>query len=255
VSATQQEPACLACLAGVVTESLGQMPHRSTISRIDCEAVLFDLDVVLVDSTTYIERQWRDWAATKGLDPAPFLRYCHGRRAVETIHLAAPLLDAEDEVARFREQPLEDEVRLVPISGARDLLHTLPESSWAVVTSGARRFALARLAWAELPEPRVLVSAEDVRQGKPSPEGYLRAAELLGVSPTASLVFEDAPVGIEAARAAGATVVALSTTHSSAELTGALVVVGSLSDVHLVGSPRNGRPLSLELGRAPAITA
>jgi len=231
------------------------MPNRSTISRIDCAAVLFDLDGVLVDSTAYIERQWRDWAAAKGLDATPFLRYCHGRRAVETIRLAAPLLDAEDEVARFREQAVDERVPLVAISGARELLHALPASRWAVVTSGARRFALARLAGADLPQPRVLVSAEDVREGKPSPAGYLRAAELLGVAPSACVAFEDAPVGIEAARAAGAMVVALSTTHSSSELSGALVVLESLTYVHLVTSPAGDRPLSLELGSAPAITA
>ncbi len=215
--------------------------------RIDCNAILFDLDGVLVDSTAYIERQWRDWAVAKGLDPAPFLRFCHGRRAVETICLAAPELDAEAEVAQFRERALEEEVPLTAVAGARELLAGLPDGRWAVVTSGARRFALARLAGAGLPPPAVLVSAEDVRQGKPSPEGYLRAAELLRVAPRDCLVLEDAPAGVEAARAAGATVVAISTTHPAAALAGAHLVLGSLADVHLVASPANGRTLALEL--------
>jgi sugar-phosphatase len=223
--------------------------------RIDCSAVLFDLDGVLVDSTAYIERQWREWAASKGLDPEPFLRFCHGRRAVETICLAAPQLDAEAEVAQFRRLAVEDDVALAPIPGARELLAALPKGRWAVVTSGGRRFALARLAGAGLPEPRVLVCADDVREGKPSPEGYLRAAKLLGTTPTSCLVVEDAPPGIEAARAAGATVVALTTTHSAAALADAHLVLSSLTDVHLVTAPANGRPLSLELGAAPVIPA
>jgi sugar-phosphatase len=225
------------------------------MSRIDCAAVLFDLDGVLVDSTAYIERQWRDWALGKGLDPEPFLRYCHGRRAVETIRLAAPMLNAEAEVARFREQAVEEEIPLAALPGARELLAALPESRWAVVTSGARGFARARLAHANLPEPRVLVAAEDVREGKPSPDGYLRAAALLGVPPSACLVVEDAPAGIEAARAAGSIVVALSTTHPASALKAARLVVGSLSGVHLLASPGNGRPLSLELASAPVIPA
>ncbi len=218
--------------------------------RIDCNAILFDLDGVLVDSTAYIERQWRDWAAAKGLDPAPFLRFCHGRRAVETISLAAPELDAEAEVAQFRERALEEEVPLTAVTGARELLAALPDGHWAVVTSGARRFALARLAGAGLPPPAVLVSAEDVRQGKPSPEGYLRAAELLHVAPADCLVLEDAPAGVEAARAAGTAVVALTTTHPAAALASAHLVLGSLADVHLIASPGSGHPLALELGPA-----
>jgi sugar-phosphatase len=221
--------------------------------RIDCSAVLFDLDGVLVDSTAYIEQQWRDWAVSKGLDPAPFLQSCHGRRAVETIRLAAPQLDAEAEVAAFREHAVED-VTLPAIPGARELLAALPEGRWGVVTSGARRFALARLAGAGLPVPRVLVSAEDVREGKPSPEGYLRAARLLAAPPSSCLVVEDAPPGVEAARAAGATVVALTGTHPAASLAQAHRVVTSLADVHLVSAPDNGHPLSFELDPAPLIS-
>lgn len=218
--------------------------------RVECAAVLFDLDGVLVDSTAHIERQWSDWAASKGLDPEPFLRVCHGRRAVETIRLAAPQLDAEAEVARFRDQPV-DNVALVPLPGARDLLDILAGAPWAIVTSGARRFALARLAAAELPTPLILVSAEDVRRGKPSPEGYLRAAELLGVPPDDCLVFEDAPPGIAAARAAGARVIGVATTHPPEALGDAHAIVSSLADVRLASS--GAGPLALRVRPMPVI--
>jgi mannitol-1-/sugar-/sorbitol-6-phosphatase len=222
--------------------------------RIDCTAVLFDLDGVLVDSTAYIEQQWRDWAASKGLDPTPFLQFCHGRRAIETICLAAPQLDAEAEVARFREHAVEDAI-LPAVPGARELLAALPHDRWGVVTSGARRFALARLTGAGLPQPRVLVSAEDVCQGKPSPEGYVRAAQLLGATPSSCLVVEDAPPGVQAARAAGATVVALTSTHAAAALADAHLIVSSLADLHFILGPNNGRPLAFELGAAPVTSA
>ena len=220
--------------------------------RVECAGVLFDLDGVLVDSTAYIERQWSDWAASKGLDPEPFLRVCHGRRAVETIRLAAPQLDAEAEVGRFRDQP-GDKVALDALPGARELLDTLTGVPWAIVTSGVRRFALARLAGAGLPVPSVLISAEDVRRGKPSPEGYLRAAEALGVPPDDCLVFEDAPPGVAAARAAGARVIGVATTHPPEALGEAHAVIASLADVTLASS--EGAPLSFRVLPLPVIPA
>lgn len=200
--------------------------------RFECSAILFDLDGVLVDSAAWIELQWRQWAERRGLDPAPFLRVCHGRRAVETIRLAAPELDADAEVARF--EPA-DESRAGPlraVAGAERVLGALPPGSWAVATSGPRASAVARLRRAGLPLPGVLVSAEDVRRGKPDPDVYLRAAERLGVVPTRCLVIEDAPAGLEAARAAGMTSLGLTTTHAASELA-TLVLAPDLTRVHL----------------------
>ena len=72
---------------------------------------------------------------------------------------------------------------------------------------------------AGLPVPAVLVTAEEVDDGKPDPAGYLRAAELLGVDPAHSIVLEDAPAGVEAGRAAGMTVIAVLTTNDASALT------------------------------------
>jgi mannitol-1-/sugar-/sorbitol-6-phosphatase len=187
------------------------------MKRFECKAVLFDLDGVLVDSTGYVEQQWRRWATAKGLQPEPFLRVCHGRRAVETIRLAAPHLNAEAEVAAFQPDGTE-ELPLAAVKGASSLLQKLPPGSWAVATSGTRAVATERLHRAGLPVPGVLVCAEDVLHGKPSPDVYLMAAAGLAVSPSDCLVIEDAPAGVEAARAAGMKVVALTTTHRAEEL-------------------------------------
>src|SRR3954465_8208311 len=124
--------------------------------RLECRALLFDLDGVLVDSASYIEQQWRGWAVSKGLAPEPFLKVCHGRRAVETIRLAAPHLDAEAEVAGFV-PPANDNTPLQPIDGAAELLKILPPGSWAVATSGPVTGAVERLRRARLPIPAVLV--------------------------------------------------------------------------------------------------
>lgn len=202
------------------------------MKRFDCSAVVFDLDGVLVDSTAYVEQQWRRWANARGLRPEPFLRVCHGRRALETIRMAAPHLDAEAEVRAFG--PLEEGASepLGPLPGALRLLTALPPGTWAVATSGSRAVATSRLRRAELPIPPVLVCAEDVARGKPSPDAYLLAARSLGCPPDQVLVVEDAPAGIQAARTAGMAIIGLTTTHS-ALLLDADACAASLVGVHL----------------------
>ncbi|MGH7510146.1 MAG: HAD-IA family hydrolase [Gemmatimonadales bacterium] len=217
------------------------------MKRFECRAVLFDLDGVLVDSTGYIEQQWRRWAVARGLQPEPFLRVCHGRRALETIRLAAPHLDAEAEVAAFVPDGASEDLGLVPVEGAARLLEKLPVGSWAVATSGTRAAATERLRRAGLPQPGVLVCAEDVLRGKPSPDVYLMAAAGLAVAPSQCVVVEDAPAGVEAARAAGMPVIALTTTHRTEELP-ADACTASLAGVHLGRVDQSLRaPRSLEL--------
>ncbi|HEU4955414.1 MAG TPA: HAD-IA family hydrolase [Gemmatimonadales bacterium] len=200
--------------------------------RFECSAILFDLDGVLVDSAAWIELQWRRWAVRRGLDPAPFLRVCHGRRAVETIRLAAPELDADAEVARSDPADERDTELLRPVAGAERVLDALPPGAWAVATSGPRVSAIARLRHAGLPIPDVLVCAEDVECGKPSPDVYLRAAARLGIEPARCLVVEDAPAGLDSAAAAGMVAIAVTTTHPAVELS-APVLIPDLTRVHL----------------------
>jgi sugar-phosphatase len=202
------------------------------MKRFDCSALVFDLDGVLVDSTAYVEQQWRRWATSRGLRPEPFLRVCHGRRALETIRMAAPHLDAEAEVRAF--VPLEENASesLGPLPGAIRLLTALPPGTWAVATSGSRAVATSRLRRAGLPVPPVLVCAEDVTRGKPSPDAFLLAARSLGCPADQVLVVEDAPAGVEAARAADMAVVALTTTHPADQLA-ADACAASLVGVHL----------------------
>jgi mannitol-1-/sugar-/sorbitol-6-phosphatase len=217
------------------------------MKRFECRAILFDLDGVLVDSAAYIEKQWRRWARSKGLPAEPFLRVCHGRRALETIRLAAPHLDAEAEIAAFVPDDVEDRAGLQPVEGAAALLQKLPVGSWAVATSGTRTAATERLRNAGLPIPGVLVCAEDVLHGKPSPDVYLLAAAGLGVSPADCIVVEDAPAGVEAARAAGMGVVALTTTHRAEDLA-ADARTSTLAGIHLGRvEHRAGGPHFLEL--------
>jgi sugar-phosphatase len=166
-------------------------------------AILFDCDGVLVDSDASIYQSWSRWALHYGLDPAQFEEMEHGRRAADTVRQ----LLADDLVAEGIELidtfELEDVTRVVAVPGAGRLLERLPPDIWAVVTSGTTLLASARLQAAGLPFPRVLVTADDVKVGKPAPDCYLIAARRLGCAPAQAVVLEDSPSGIEAARAAG----------------------------------------------------
>lgn len=92
-----------------------------------------------------------------------------------------------------------------------------------MVTSATHRLAAARLDAVGI-RPKTLVTADEVTHGKPHPEPYLLAARQLGVDPARCVVFEDAPAGLAAGRAAGMTTVALATTHRAEELDADLVV-------------------------------
>ncbi|WOX08385.1 HAD family hydrolase [Streptomyces sp. N50] len=194
--------------------------------KIHAEALLFDNDGTLVSSLESVRRCWTRWAQEFGITAEDFARTeLHGRTAVA---IAADLLPADvvpAAVARIEALEVED----VPNGGAtllpgtRDFLDSLPADRWAVVTSATRRLAEARLAHAGI-LPKTLVVAEDVTRGKPDPEPYLLAARQLGVDPARCVVFEDAPAGLQAGRAAGMITVALATTHEAHELDADLVV-------------------------------
>ncbi|MFI2616590.1 HAD family hydrolase [Streptomyces sp. NPDC018584] len=199
--------------------------------KIQAEALLFDNDGTLISSLESVYRCWTRWAREYGITAEEFARVeLHGRPAAE---IAADLLPPEKvpaAVARIEELEVSDVaggVELLP--GTRELLESLPTDRWAVVTSATRVLAEARLAEVGI-RPGLLIAADDITRGKPDPEPYLLAAEKLGVAPARCVVFEDAPAGLQAGRAAGMTTVALATTHDAAELS-ADVLVKDLSAV------------------------
>lgn len=199
--------------------------------QLACAAFLFDLDGVLVDSRAVVERTWRRWARRHQLDPEMLIRVAHGRRTRETLQAVVPHLNLDSEVAWLDAAELADLEGLVAIEGAARLLGGLPATAWAVVTSGGRALARRRLESAGVPVPNVLVAGEDVTHGKPAPDGYRLGAKRLGRSPDSCLVFEDAPPGVAAGRAAGAGVVALTTTHSAEQVADADAVIPNFTCV------------------------
>ena len=178
-----------------------------------CSAILFDLDGVLADSTRAVDREWREWAARKGVDGDAIMAIAHGVRTLEVIKRVAPHLDADAEASEIENHEAHDQQGVVVMPGAVELVRSVPEGRWGVVTSGSRLLAKNRLRFCGLPVPEVLVTSDDVAHGKPHPEPYLKGAEWLGFSPADCLVIEDAPAGIESARAAGTKVVGITSTY------------------------------------------
>jgi len=196
-----------------------------------CAAILFDLDGVLVDSTGSVSRQWTIWATGHGIDPPKVVKFAHGVRSVEVIRHFAPTLDAEAETRKLEAREADDIDGVAVMPGAAALLRSLPRNRWCVVTSGTRHLAVARLKLAELPEPKALVSADEVTNGKPHSEPYIKGAQMVDFEPSTCLVIEDAPAGIRSAHAAGMKAIAMTSTYGAEDLREADVVVSSLSEI------------------------
>lgn len=196
-----------------------------------CSAILFDLDGVLVDSIPSVERAWLKFAGRHKLDSATVLRAAHGNRSIETVRMLMPNLNAEAENRIVEQDEIDDAVGLVAKEGAAELLSILPPERWTIVTSGTRPLATARLRAAGLPIPQHLVAADEVVNGKPHPEPYIKGATALGFRPEDCVVIEDAPTGIRSAKAAGAKVIAVPGTYEPAQLAAADALVSSLSHI------------------------
>jgi mannitol-1-/sugar-/sorbitol-6-phosphatase len=219
----------------------------SSPTLIHCQGILFDMDGILISSIGSVERSWRKWATMRGLDPEHSLKTAHGRRAIETIALVAPDLDAEAEVEILEDFEIADNGDLTALPGVSELLHSIPADRWTVVTSATEKLARARLADGGIPVPEHLVTANSVERGKPHPEPFLAAAALLGFRPEECIVFEDSASGAIAGREAGCTVIATTYSHSIESLGAAHYIIEDLTGVTAI-SDREGITLKLETG-------
>src|SRR4051794_21780605 len=186
--------------------------------NLTCTAVLFDMDGTLVDSTSVVELAWGWWAKRHGIPLEAVLSFSHGRPTISTMEHFLPARDHTEELeemARYEETQLEG---ILAVPGATQVVQALQNHPWAIVTSAWRMLAEARVTAAGLPLPKVIVPVDEIRNGKPDPEGFLRAAEQLRVPPEDCAVFEDTRPGIEAGLSAGMQVVGLLTTVDASQL-------------------------------------
>jgi sugar-phosphatase len=172
------------------------------VTVLHAEAFLFDSDGVLVDSDSAVEQAWSQWAERWGLDPAEVVPQVHGTPSRQTVARLVADQHRDRALRMIDDLELELAAAVRPLPGATELLGSLSPGTWAIVTSGTGPLARARFVAAGIPLPQVLVTADDVRMGKPAPEPYLVAASGLGRPPGDCLVFEAAVAGVRAARAA-----------------------------------------------------
>jgi sugar-phosphatase len=194
------------------------------------DAVLFDLDGVLVDSTASVTRSWDRWAAEYSVS-AQALQENHGQPAQALVERLLGTDQVVAGLARIEAIEVDDAASVEAVPGARALFASLPEHRRAVVTSGTPPIATARLRTAGFPLPGTLVTADDVPRGKPDPAPYLLAAQKLGLPPGRCLAVEDAPAGIASARAAGCQVLAVTGTAPAEDLAAAALTVDGLDRV------------------------
>ena len=170
------------------------------------------MDGVLIDSTPAVARVWWKWALERDLDPETVVHMAHGRPSRTTIGELLPNSDIDAEDRQVERREMEDIEGLVLLPGAQALLNSLPLERWTIATSCTRPLAEVRLRAVGLPIPTNLITSNDVKNGKPHPEPYQKAASILGFSASDCIVVEDAPAGVCAGKAAGARVIGFPTT-------------------------------------------
>ena len=200
------------CATKARTEMTGPPPGRAADGGNTFDAVLFDMDGTLVDSDAVVRRSWAAWAAKHDIDLAHVLRVSPGKPGAQAMAELAPHLTRAQiaaDAADLLRREVSDLDGVAAAAGAAELVDAVRASGigWAVVTSASRALATVRLRACGLPAPPVLITCDDVERGKPDPEGFLRAAALLGAEPSRCVVIEDADAGVRAGLAAGMTVI------------------------------------------------
>ncbi len=222
------------------------------MTQISCQALLVDMDGVLVDSTPAVARVWTRWAQKHNLDPDYVVHFSHGRTSLTSIRELLPHADpaVHLEENRWMERGEIDEIAdVVALPGAQELLATVPHFQLAVVTSSTRPLAEVRLRATNLwPYVYHLVTASDIVHGKPDPEPYLKGAAALHLDAQACIVIEDAPFGVRSGKAAGARVLAVRTTVDDDVLlaAGADWIMNDCSSLRLA-APSDSRELAFNL--------
>lgn len=217
--------------------------------EVSCAGLLFDMDGVLLDSTPAVARVWSGWAVEHGFNPQEVVRAAHGRPSISTIRDYLPGADYEVENREVERRELADLEGVVPWPGAVELLRSLPSDRWAIVTSCTRPLAEIRLRAGGLPRPKILVTCDDIKHGKPAPDPFLKGAQSLGLDPADVIVVEDVPAGVRSGKAAGCRVIALCTTMPEADLrnVGADWLVGDCSAISLLAPKAGGGKMTLHL--------
>ncbi|KAL2889754.1 (DL)-glycerol-3-phosphatase 1 [Ceratocystis lukuohia] len=202
------------------------MPYTTESAQATFDGFLFDMDGTIIDSTEAIVNHWKVVGEEIGISAEVILQTSHGRRSYDMFKIIKPEIASWDYVCEIEGRiPEKWGDSAVEIPGARDLINVLIKNGapWAIVTSGTKPLVSGWTKRLNLPEPKVLVTAESVDNGKPDPQCYLMGREKLAMADTDKqiLVLEDSPAGIRSGKAAGCKVVGLVTSHTAEQVAAA----------------------------------
>ncbi|MGN6399577.1 MAG: HAD family hydrolase [Flavisolibacter sp.] len=205
------------------------------------KAVIFDLDGTLIDNNSFHLKSWIQYlknqnreiseeeykANVNGRTNKDVIEYIYGRKMED----AEAMVYAQEKEAIYRQLY---QSHIVPVAGLLPLLQQLKSDNipMAIATSGIQvniDFMFDNIPIRQYFD--VIVNSSHISKGKPDPEIYVRTAQLLNVAPENCLVFEDAVVGINSAKAAGMKVIGVLTTHSAAELSGADALIKDYTEL------------------------
>jgi mannitol-1-/sugar-/sorbitol-6-phosphatase len=205
--------------------------------KVRTKGLLFDMDGVLISSLGSVERSWQTWAERHGLDVRETIKTAHGMRAIETVRSLTPNVDHLAELKVIEDLEIADNEGLKVLEGVLTILQLVPQKFWTIVTSATERLARSRLAFAGIPIPQHIITADMVSEGKPHPEPYIKGAKILGLPPQDCIVIEDSTSGAKAGHAAGCKVLATTFSHTIQQLTAADWIVESLARVKITVLP------------------
>ncbi|PPQ98884.1 hypothetical protein CVT24_003515 [Panaeolus cyanescens] len=195
-----------------------------TQETIVVDAILFDMDGTLIDSTPGVLKAWQTFASDYGLgDSAAIAHATHGRRLYDTFKEYCKIEDEDKllaEIDRFEDEVIQGGPAALP--GAFDLTskaglasHPFTAKRWTIVTSASNKYAPRALERSGIPLPALgMVTSNDVKAGKPNPAPYLKGADLCGIEAQKCLVVEDAISGLMSGRTANALTLAVCTSTS-----------------------------------------
>jgi len=214
--------------------STSPAPRAAAAGPLDADALLFDLDGTLIDSTRATEICWQEWSRQLGLGDHG--EHPHGVPARDVVAARVEPERRAEALALIERLEVAQTEGIVVKDGVAALLASLPPERWAIVTSCTAELAAVRMQLTGIPAPAVLVTADSVSRGKPDPQGYLAAAAGLGVDPARTIVFEDAPAGVAAGNAAGARTVGITGTYDAGALA-APRIVATLAGTRVTAAP------------------